>query len=72
MADVILKNVCLCSLNDGQTRVYVPNSGKIASVTDRVNLRDNSESFERSPSTVKFDSPGIDSHDGNNVGTNNS
>lgn len=72
MADVILKNVCLCALNDGQTRVYVPNSGKIASVTDRVSLRDNSETFERSPSTVELDAPRVDCHDGNDVGINNS
>lgn len=69
MADIILTtNVCLCALDDGQTRVYISNSGRIASVSDRTDLRNDPETFERRPQAVKLDSPRVDSEDRRNIG----
>ena len=70
MADVILTNVRLCAFDhDGQQRVYVSNSGKIAGVSDRTDLRSNSETLQRTPEAVKLDSPGIDGVDRGNIGS---
>jgi hypothetical protein len=66
--NVILTNVRLCALDHGQNRTYVPNSGKIAKVSDRTDLRDNSESFERRPETVKLDAPRVNCVDRGDVG----
>jgi hypothetical protein len=69
MADLILvTNVCLCALDNGQNRVYVSNSGRIASVSDRTDLRSNPETFESRPQAIQLDSPRVDSEDRRNVG----
>jgi hypothetical protein len=64
MADVILVNVRLCALEDGQNRTYVSNSGHIAGVSDRVDLRNDTETIERAPEAVKLDAPRVDRQNG--------
>jgi hypothetical protein len=69
MADIILTtNVCLCALDDGRSRVYVPNSGRIASISDRTDLRNDPETFESRPQAVQLDSPRVDGEDRRNIG----
>jgi hypothetical protein len=68
MPDVILTNVRLCNnTSDGQERTYVANSGKLASVSDRMDLRSDSTSFERGSDAVQLDPPRVDGENGSNV-----
>lgn len=69
MSEIILTtNVCLCALDDGQSRVYVSNSGRIASVSDRTDLRNDPETVQSRPQTVELNSPRVDGEDRRNVG----
>lgn len=68
MPSVILTNVRLCNNTvDGQERVYVANSGKLASVSDRVDLRCDTNSFKCRPESVQLDSPRVDRENGGDV-----
>jgi hypothetical protein len=54
MAQVILTNVKLCTGTQGAPREYVPNTGRIASVSDRVDLRVDSNTLERRAEAVEL------------------
>lgn len=68
MAQVILTNVKLCTGADGKTvREGVANSGRIAGVSDRVDLRGNTQSLQRSAEAIELDSPRVDRVDSGDV-----
>jgi len=60
MSDVILTNVRLCAQSDSQPRTYVPNSGRIAGVSDRTDLRSDPKPLQSAPEAVKLDAEGVD------------
>ena len=65
--NVILNNTIMCSLDDGSGITYVSNTGRIARISDRLDLSGDPKPVEHSPQAVEFDSPRVDSQDRRNV-----
>jgi len=68
---VILNNTIACSLNDGSDITYVSNTGRIARISDRLDLSTDAKPVEHSPEAVRFDSPRVDCQDGSDVNGRN-
>jgi hypothetical protein len=60
MPNVILTNVKLCNGTHAESREYVQNSGRIAGVNDRVDLRVDTNALERGAKAIELNSPGVD------------
>ncbi len=67
MSTIVLNNVLVCSVPQGTAGKYVPNTGKISSVSDRVDLRRNSEVLKGGAECIELDAPGIDGQDAGKV-----
>jgi len=61
MSDVVLNNVLVCTVPHGAAGAYVSNTGRIASVSDRVDLRRNAEILKGGSESVQLDPARIDS-----------
>jgi hypothetical protein len=59
MTEVILNNVLVCTVPETRSNTYVPNSGRLASVSDRVDLRNDAKGLQSGPEGITFDSTGI-------------
>jgi len=64
---VILNNILVCSVSDGRTITYVENTGRIARISDRVDLSDDAKPIEHGLEAVEFDRSGVDGNDGSDV-----
>lgn len=59
MPGVIPASAWFCTAEDGSNRIYVSNSGRIAGVSDRVDLWKDAGPFERSSETVQLNTPRV-------------
>ncbi len=69
---VTLNNTIMCSLDDGSGITYVSNTGRIARISDRVDLSNDPKTVEHRPETVNLDRPGIDCKHGSDINGANS
>jgi len=60
MPRLLLTNVTLCAGFGLDGREYVPNSGRIAGVSDHVDLRVDTDAAEGRAETLDLDGPGVD------------
>ena len=59
MPEITINNTLVCASVDTREIVYVSNTGRLASVNDRVPLRNDGKGLESRPKSVGLDSPGI-------------
>ena len=69
--NVILNNTIMCSLDDGSGITYVSNTGRIARISDRMDLSGDPKPVEHRPEAVQLDGPRIDSQHGCDVDRRN-
>lgn len=64
---VILNNTISCSLDDAREIKYVSNTGKIARISDRLDLSGDAKPVEHRPEAVELNSPRVDCKHGSDV-----
>lgn len=67
MAEVIVNNVMVCALPQNVSCDYVSNTGRIASVTDRVDLWRNPGTFQGRAEGIELNSRGVDCENGTQI-----